>query len=269
MAAPPCYGSNAAVAILRGLPSPYGLLGCTAFAFRRSGLDRTVDSPVVTLAVFVAVAWIWHASASYELALRNSDWHYVQHICFLGSGLLFWFPVVRPYPTHVRWSLWLMVPYLILADVQNTVLSALLTFSSKVLYPHYLNVPRLGGISAQQDQSVAGVLMWVPGSLAFLLPLFGIIIKLLCTPVLNFKGAAGTGIELASARNWIGDTEANALRPANHSSANIFFPNHDSRFRTRRFDLLRSSICGSVSQMAPCPTGASVTDGSCWRASDH
>src|SRR5208283_1680346 len=69
-------------------------------------------------------------------------------------------------------SLWLLLPYLILADVQNTVLSALLTFSDHVLYPHYLQVPRLGRLSALEDQSAAGVLMWVPGSLAFLFPLF-------------------------------------------------------------------------------------------------
>ena len=44
-----------------------------------------------------------------------------------------------------RWSLWLLLPYLILADVQNTILSALLTFSDHVLYPYYLQIPRLGG----------------------------------------------------------------------------------------------------------------------------
>ena len=63
--------------------------------------------------------------------------------------------------------------------MQNTVLSALLTFSDRVLYPYYAQVPRLGGLSALDDQSAAGVLMWVPGSLVFLLPLFGIGVRLL------------------------------------------------------------------------------------------
>ena len=59
--------------------------------------------------------------------------------------------------------------------MQNTVLSALLTFSDHVLYLHYYDsVPRLAGLSALDDQSAAGVSMWVPGSVAFLLPLFGI-----------------------------------------------------------------------------------------------
>ena len=106
-------------------------------------------------------------------------WHYVQHICFLGTALLFWYPVVGHTLSRPRWSLWLLFPYLILADVQNTVLSALLTFSDRVLYAPYAEVPRLAGMSALDDQSAAGVLMWVPGSLVYLLPLFAIGIRLL------------------------------------------------------------------------------------------
>jgi hypothetical protein len=68
----------------------------------------------------------------------------------------------------------LLFPYLLLADAQNTVLAAWLCFSPVVLYPYYLRVPRLDGLSALNDQSAAGVLMWVPGSIAFLLPLFWI-----------------------------------------------------------------------------------------------
>src|SRR5437764_1280005 len=86
-----------------------------------------------------------------------------------GPVLAFWYPVVRPYPSRPRWSEWLLLPYLLLADVQNTILSALLTFSDRVLYPYYAEMPRVGGLSALEDQSAAGVLMWVPGSLVFLL----------------------------------------------------------------------------------------------------
>ena len=75
------------------------------------------------------------------------------------------------FSSRPRFSRWLLLPYLFLADIQNTLLSALFTFSGRVLYPHYAAMPRLGGISAQDDQVVAGVLMWVPGSIAYLLPL--------------------------------------------------------------------------------------------------
>ena len=97
----------------------------------------------------------------------------------MATALLFWYPVVRPYPSRPRWSRWLLLPYLLLADLQNTLLAAWLTFSSDVLYPHYTQVPRLAGISALSDQAATGVLMWVPGSIAFLVPFFWISVELL------------------------------------------------------------------------------------------
>ncbi len=169
--------------LLRGLPRPVRNL--FAPVLRSPGLRRLFESlthPILALPVFVAATWLWHIPAWYQLALRSPGWHYVQHACFLGTALLFWYPVVRPYPAAPRWSLWLLFPYLILADVQNTVLSALFTFSTTVVYSHYLDVPRLAGISALADQAGAGVIMWVPGSLAFLLPLFALGVKMLGRP---------------------------------------------------------------------------------------
>jgi cytochrome c oxidase assembly factor CtaG len=146
MAAPPLLWLGAPLfPLLRGLPQPirtYWVAPLLRSSALRALFAR-LTHPAVALPLFVATTWLWHAPAAYELALRSDGWHYLQHACFLGAGLLFWYPVVRPYPSHPRWSAWLLLPYLILADMQNTVLSALLTFSSQILYPYYLQVPRL------------------------------------------------------------------------------------------------------------------------------
>ncbi len=182
MAAPPLLWLGAPMLpLLRGLPRPiriYWIGPLFRSAFLR-GLFGRLTHPTAALAVFTAASWGWHVPALYDLALRSPSWHYLQHTCFLGAGLLFWYPVVRPYPARPRWPLGLLFPYLILADLQNTLLSALLTFSDHVLYPYYTTVPRLAGQSALADQSAAGVLMWVPGSMVFLLPLFWIGIEFL------------------------------------------------------------------------------------------
>ena len=119
---------------------------------------------MAALPLFVATTWLWHVPPVYELALRSSGWHYLQHVCFLGAALLFWYPVVRPYPSRPRWSPWLLLPYLILADVSEHRPVG----PADVLRPRAVSVlrevPRLGGLSALDDQSAAGVLMWVPGS---------------------------------------------------------------------------------------------------------
>ena len=142
-------------------------------------LFRVLTHPVAAWLLFVAATWLWHAPQAYETALQYPPWHYLEHACFLGSALLFWYLVIRPFPARPTWSAWVLVPYLLLADVQNTGLSALLAFSGQVLYPHYGQVPRLGGLSALEDQAIAGVIMWVPGSVAFLLPVGIIGVRLL------------------------------------------------------------------------------------------
>jgi cytochrome c oxidase assembly factor CtaG/polyferredoxin len=182
MLAPPLVWLGAPLfPLLRGLPQPiriYWIAPLLRSQFLRS-ICKYLTHPSTALSLFTASGWVWHIPAIYEMALRSNVWHYLQHVCFLSTGLLFWYPVVRPYPSRPHWSLWLLVPYLLLADVQNTALSALLTFANRVLYPYYLEVPRLGGASALEDQAAAGVLMWVPGSLAFLLPLFAVGVRLM------------------------------------------------------------------------------------------
>jgi len=140
MAAPPLYWLGAPMLpLLRGLPQPlrrYWVMPLLRSPAIRAFFAR-LTHPVVALPLLVATTWLWHAPGAYELALRSNGWHYLQHACFLAAGLLFWYPVIRPYPSQPHWSPWLLLPYLILADVQNTVLSALLTFSDHVLYPYY------------------------------------------------------------------------------------------------------------------------------------
>ncbi len=109
--------------------------------------------------------WAWHLPAAFELALRSRAWHVVEHASFFGAGLLFWWPVIEPWPSRPRWPRWAMVPYLLLADMQNTALAALLVFSDRVLYPSYARGP-----NPLDDQAAAGVLMWVPMSFAYLIP---------------------------------------------------------------------------------------------------
>src|SRR6185369_14543955 len=86
---------------------------------------------------FMAVTLLWHLPALYELALRSRPWHEFEHACFLGAALLFWWPVVQPWPSRAHWPRWTMIPYLLIADLQNTVLAAFLSFYDRVLYSTY------------------------------------------------------------------------------------------------------------------------------------
>jgi cytochrome c oxidase assembly factor CtaG len=130
---------------------------------------RWLLHPSVGWLAFALALWIWHAPALYDLALDSDLWHHVEHACFLGSALLFWRPVILAWPSQTIWPRWTMVPYLGLAMFQSLPLAVILTFSDRVIYTRYSSV---------EDQALAGVIMWVPGSIPLLLPILRVIVEL-------------------------------------------------------------------------------------------
>ncbi len=133
-------------------------------------LGRFLVHPFFAGPLFMVSNLVWHAPGLYELALRSPGWHRFEHVCFLGTAILFWWPVIQPWPSRPALPRWVMIPYLLAADLQNTALAAFLSFFDGVLYPTYEAAPRISDLSALEDQAGAGAVMWVPGSMAFLIP---------------------------------------------------------------------------------------------------
>jgi putative membrane protein len=153
------------------------------------GLFKGVTHPVTGLALFSTVMLGWHLPEPFQAALRSDDWHIVEHGCMLTAGLLFWYPVIQPWPAEARWSRWALIPYLLIADGVNSLLAAFMVFAGRVLYPSYASLPRLGGISSINDQIIAGAIMWVPGSILFLVTAIAIVIGALRPHTLTQPGA--------------------------------------------------------------------------------
>jgi cytochrome c oxidase assembly factor CtaG len=176
--------------ILLGAPHLLFLFGLSRAALQyalkpllvRSPLKRAgrfLIHPLSCWLAFVGSTLAWHTPAMFELALGSEFWHAVEHISFIATALLFWWPVIQPWPSRARWPRWAMIPYLVLADFQNSALSAFLIFCDRVVYPTYATAPRIFGMSALEDQAAAGAIMWVPGSCAFLIPILLIVIKIM------------------------------------------------------------------------------------------
>jgi putative membrane protein len=142
-------------------------------------LGRFLTRPRVAWLAMNAAYIGWHIPRAYEFALASENWHNFEHACFFFTNVLFWWPLIRPWPSHSSQSRWVLIPYLLLADIVNTAVSALLCFSGRLLYPSYGEVPRLFGLSAINDQAAAGAFMWVLGSTVFLIPAMGIVLQLL------------------------------------------------------------------------------------------
>jgi len=130
--------------------------------------------------IVAAVALIgWHVPSAFELALRSDAWHEVEHACFLSTSILFWWPVVQPFPSEPRWPRWSVPLYLFLGMFPSSALGAFLTFCDRVLYPSYNETIPVFSLTPAQDQVFAGSLMWVFGFFVCFVPATFITVRLL------------------------------------------------------------------------------------------
>jgi cytochrome c oxidase assembly factor CtaG/polyferredoxin len=186
MVAPPLVWLGAPInPLLQGMPRSFLKQGLGPFlawpALQRLG--AWLVHPITAWLAFVGTTWVWHAPRLYETALRSPFWHEVEHLCFFAAALLFWFPVLQPWPSRPAWPRAAMLPYLVLAGLQMTAFSALFSFSGRPFYPIYADMPRLWGISVLEDQAAAGAVMWVPSSVILLIATVWLVVTLLESPV--------------------------------------------------------------------------------------
>jgi putative membrane protein len=129
------------------------------------------------------IAYIgWHVPEAYELALRSESWHNVEHACFFFTSILFWWPILRHWPGPRPKLSWMLLPYLLTADIVNTGLSAFLCFAGRPIYPSYVTQTNPLGLTPLNDQVAAGAFMWVFGSIVFLVPAVFITLQMLSCP---------------------------------------------------------------------------------------
>lgn len=140
--------------LARPLPQWRASLGSAAMPLWR-GLLRATRHPTAMALLHGAVIWIWHTPALYLLALSDLGWHAVEHACFLLSAWLFWWSALRSNPRLRPQALMAIL----LTLMHTGLLGALLTFGTRSFY---------GPERDLADQQLAGLLMWVPGGLAYL-----------------------------------------------------------------------------------------------------
>jgi putative membrane protein len=167
--------------LLQGLP---GWLGRSVVApFLRwdwvKRMGHLITNPAIGWLAAALVLIVWHIPAVFGLALRSDGWHKFEHASFFATGLMFWWPVVQPWPTTARWPRWSIPLYLFCATLPCDILSGFLVFCDRVVYTSYLSAPRLFDITALEDQQRAAALMWTCVTIIFLLPAVVVTIQIL------------------------------------------------------------------------------------------
>jgi putative membrane protein len=171
--------------LLHGVPQGLvrGLLAPVLRSRPVQWLGSVLTRPAFCWLAGIVMLFAWHLPAAFEFALRSQSWHEVEHFCFFTTSMLFWWPVVQPWPSVARWPRWSIPLYLFLGTLANDALSAFMTFSDRVLYPSYAPAARAFNISALDDQALAGALMWVFGTFLYILPAVVITLQILSPAV--------------------------------------------------------------------------------------
>lgn len=112
-------------------------------------------------ALSTVVFWTWHAPAPYAAALSTDEVYALMQLTLLASAMVFWIAVRRSSPMAAMGAV-------LVTTVLMGLLGAWITFAGRPLYPPHFASTLSWGISPLEDQQLAGITMWAPGSIAYL-----------------------------------------------------------------------------------------------------
>jgi cytochrome c oxidase assembly factor CtaG len=149
------------------------ILGCTKVILRpvtravRELEERAsvFASPAFAVILYVGVIWLWHIPAAYDVALRHPLVHALEHTTFLLAGSLYWWHLLSPIRARLRLDGMGPIVYMGSTKLFVGALGMGLAFAPSALYPYYVHHARVWGISAADDQSIAGLIMAVEQSI--------------------------------------------------------------------------------------------------------
>ncbi|HET6468566.1 MAG TPA: cytochrome c oxidase assembly protein [Geminicoccaceae bacterium] len=177
LAAPLLVAAAPLPALLVGLPAGWGpALGRWWTARTRlRGFWRLADGLVAAAVLHAAALWFWHAPGPYQAALAHELLHDLEHLSFFLTSLLLWWCCLRPTARAAEAGAALVA--LLATMVHSGLLGALMTFAPTVWYPAYGDRAEAWGLSPLEDQTLAGLIMWVPGGLLYLLAVILIVAR--------------------------------------------------------------------------------------------
>ena len=196
---------------------PLLLLGTPAWIFRKllqwpvaDRVERVLGQPAVAWVLATLALYIWHAPVLFELTLHNMQAHIAEHLIFLVTGVIFWWPIMCPLPERHRMNTAASVVFLFSAGVTNCLLGIVLSFAQPGIYPTYVSANDPFGvlvhirydwnITPAMDQQLGGMIMWVPGCLAYLGAILGTLGRWYRTPEPVEPNDRPAGAEQGTAR---------------------------------------------------------------------
>jgi putative membrane protein len=164
--------------------------------------------PLCAWMLSLAALWAWHAPGPYDAAVKNGAVHALEHLSFLATAILFWWVAIRPgFRRRSSGGLGGLkqgggaergsppggseVLYVITAGIQSGALGAVLTFAGSPLYPAYTHAVARWGLTPLQDQQLAGLIMWIPAGMVYVVAAGALFVRWLLTMEREARRAEG------------------------------------------------------------------------------
>jgi putative membrane protein len=166
LAAPLLVLARPAGVFLRALPS--AVRDRAADLMRHDALRAIwtrATRPVEAWLFHAVVIWGWHIPSLFQATQHNFWIHSAQHFSFFASAIAFWWSIFQ----GRRTSRGTAILSLFTTTVHTGVLGALMAFSRSPWYPAYANGAAEWGLTPLADQQLAGMIMWIPASAAYLI----------------------------------------------------------------------------------------------------
>jgi cytochrome c oxidase assembly factor CtaG len=143
---------------------------------RRAGL---LAHPAFAVIAYAGFMWVWHIPAMYDLALRHSGIHALEHICFALAGGLYWWHLLSPIRGRLRLGGMGPVLYMVSTKLLVGLLGIVLAFAPSAIYPFYAHHPHYWGLSPREDMNLAGLAMALEQSIVMGIALVVLFVQML------------------------------------------------------------------------------------------
>lgn len=130
---------------------------------------RVLTKPLVALLLFNVVFSLYHVPMYYNVIQESHNLHIAAHLVFIALAVVTWWPLLSPLPELPRLSYPLQMMYVFGQTISGFLVGSFITNAQRVLYPYYLEAPRVWGLSIMDDQKLGGLIMWVFGGFYLLL----------------------------------------------------------------------------------------------------
>jgi putative membrane protein len=138
---------------------------------------RVLANPLVALPLWAVNLVLWHVPAVYEAAVENGAVHALEHVAFFSAGIVLWLPVLETLPAPEWFGTGAKLGYVVAVRLVSTVLGNVFVWSGSVFYDVYGDGEYLG-LSPEGDQSLAGSLMMLEGSVVTIVAIAWLFLRL-------------------------------------------------------------------------------------------